>query len=480
MPYFSRKVMLMRTVFLFIGWMLVFAQIPAQPLQQRLSGAVQALENDPQLEHGLLSLVVANSNTGQILYNHNGHLGLPAASSQKVITAATALELLGSEYRFKTQLAYTGSIVNGTLQGNLYLIGFGDPTLGSWRWPQTKPEIIIQQWTQALLAAGIRNINGTIYLDDHSFGYQPLPGGYTWNDMGNYYGSGHWGLNWHENQYDLILQPGRATGDPVTIVRTEPKLQIEALYNQLRTGPAGSGDQAVIFLPPYGTTGFVTGTVPAGVANFTISGAFPNPLLQIQHELGKALKQNNIGGIYHFERVQHFSPTTNQLPVSTQTLHTTLSPGLDSIVYWFLRKSVNLYGEALVRTLGYRHGKAADYVEGLQVVTDFWSKLGISKHGLRMQDGSGLSPQNRITGEGFVKILQWARGRGWFKFFYDALPVYNGIKMKSGTIGGVKSFTGYIRSTNGTEWTFAINVNNYTGSPQAIVNKIYQLLDVLK
>ena len=95
-------------------------------------------------------------------------------------------------------------------------------------------------------------------------------------------------------------------------------------------------------------------------------------------------------------------------------------------------------------------------------------------------DGSGLSPQNRITAKSFVQVLNYAKGRPWFPAFYDALPTYNGIKMKSGTIGGAKSFTGFVTSNSGNEYTFAIIVNNYTGPATQVVSKMYKVLDLLK
>ncbi len=92
-----------------------------------------------------------------------------------------------------------------------------------------------------------------------------------------------------------------------------------------------------------------------------------------------------------------------------------------------------------------------------------------------MIDGSGLSPGNRITPAALVKVMQYARSKPWFSSFYNALRVINGIKMKSGSIGGARSFTGYVGN-----YTFAIVINNYNGSPGEMVRKMYSLLDILK
>jgi D-alanyl-D-alanine carboxypeptidase/D-alanyl-D-alanine-endopeptidase (penicillin-binding protein 4) len=97
-----------------------------------------------------------------------------------------------------------------------------------------------------------------------------------------------------------------------------------------------------------------------------------------------------------------------------------------------------------------------------------------------MTDGSGLSPLNRVTTNAQVKILQYAKMQSWFSGYYDAFPEYNGMKMKSGTISGVKGFCGYHRSKKGQEFIFSFLVNNYNGSSSALVQKMYKVLDEFK
>ncbi len=110
------------------------------------------------------------------------------------------------------------------------------------------------------------------------------------------------------------------------------------------------------------------------------------------------------------------------------------SPVLDSINYWFMRKSVNLYGETLVKTLAYEKNAKAVTEDGLDIMKEFWKNKGIDPASLRMIDGSGLSPQNRVTTSSLVKVLQYARSRPWFTQYINAFPEYNKMKLKSGTI----------------------------------------------
>jgi len=97
-----------------------------------------------------------------------------------------------------------------------------------------------------------------------------------------------------------------------------------------------------------------------------------------------------------------------------------------------------------------------------------------------MSDGSGLSPQDRVTTHAQVMILKYAKQQPWFNYYFDAFPEYNGMKMKSGTIKDVKGFCGYHTAKNGKEYIFSFLVNNYNGSSSDLVNKMYRVLNILK
>jgi len=166
--------------------------------------------------------------------------------------------------------------------------------------------------------------------------------------------------------------------------------------------------------------------------------------------------------------------------MATHIIDSVLSPSLDSINYWFLKKSVNLFGEAFVKTIAYEKMKNGSTDTGIAIIKDFWSKRGIEKSALNIIDGSGLSPANRITTNALVTVMQYAKQQPWFSSFYYDLPEMNGIKMKDGYINGVRSYTGYIKAKNGNEYTFSFIVNNFDGNPGTVREKMWKLLDILK
>jgi D-alanyl-D-alanine carboxypeptidase/D-alanyl-D-alanine-endopeptidase (penicillin-binding protein 4) len=133
-----------------------------------------------------------------------------------------------------------------------------------------------------------------------------------------------------------------------------------------------------------------------------------------------------------------------------------------------------------VKTIAFEKTGMGSTDKGIAIIKDFWKDKGIDPTALHMLDGSGLSPQNRVTVDALVKVLQYAKSRPWFNYYYDALPVYNQMKLKSGTIGGAKSFAGYHTAKDGTAYTVAIIVNNFDGSAGEVVKKMFLILDELK
>ena len=453
----------MKKLFAWFLIVLCFSQESfAQTTKDRLSGAVQQLLADSQMRHAILGLSVVRTVSGEKVFELNPQTGLAPASCQKLVTSAAAMELLGPEFRYTTVLGYDGWISNGTLHGNLYLSGNGDPSLGSWRYTATKEEKVLSGWIQALQDKGIRKMTGKLIGYNGKWETEILPGGWIWDDMGNYYGAGSTALNWHENQYDLIFQSGSREGDTVKIVGMKPIPYGVQLENFVTAAAKGTGDNSSIYLPPFAGKGVVRGTIPVDEKAFTISGSFPDPSMQVVSVLNGLLAAAGIrpSGLQVLSVKD--TPAYNILQVYQ-------SPGLDSLNYWFLKRSINLYGETFVKTIAYALTGFGSADKGISLVKDFWKDKGIEPSALRIIDGSGLSPQNRVTTDALVQVLQYAKSRSWFPYYYDALPLFNQMKLKSGTIGGAKSFAGYHTAKDGTQYTVAIIVNNFNGSAAEMV-----------
>ena len=455
--------------------------ITAQAIVEKLKSAVNALEKDPQLSHGILGFYVVDAKTGKNVFAKNEQTGLAPASTQKIITSASAFELMGKNYRFHTYIRYGGMVHDGRLSGNLHITGNGDPTLGSWRWTSTTEQKVLERIVAILEKRSIREIASNIIVDDVSYSFQPIPDGWIWQDIGNYYGAGCWGLNWRENQYDLVLQSGKNIGDTTIILKTIPGLTGITLTNFITAAKKNSGDNGYIYATPFSNVGFATGTIPVEEKSFAISGSMPRPSLQFAYALEQKLKEKNIVLTGKIQLQSEQIMAGKPIPPVFGNEDSISSPILDSINYWFMRKSINLYGEALVKALALGgQNRNATTEKGVEIIKNFWSTQGLEKSAINIIDGSGLSPQNRVTTHALVKVLLYAKNRPWYSSFYESIPVFNGMKIKSGSITGARSFAGYHTSSSGNQYVFAIIVNNYDGSSGAIVQKMYKVLDVLK
>ena len=384
---------------------------------------------------------------------------------------------MGKDYTYKTKLGYDGKIDSGILKGNIYIVGSGDPTLGSWRYSSTKENLILANFNKAIKAKGILRLKGLVLGDDRLWGTQRTPDGWIWQDIGNYYGAGASALNWRENQYDLILKSGNNFGDPVQIKSTRPKILPGIhLINELTSAEKGSGDNAYIYLAPDADAGFVRGTIPVNEDSFVISGSMPDGGKLLAATIYKNIVPEKV---YPDNNINYLKVKTKWVKPDT-IFYTYTSPTLDSIMYWFLKKSINLYGEALVKTIGYEKAKNGSTDAGIKVVRNFWNDKGIERSSLKIIDGSGLSPANRVTTKALVTVMQYAKDQSWFSSFYYDLPEINGIKMKDGYINGVRSYTGYIKSKEGTGYTFSFIINNFDSSASTVREKMWKVLDLLK
>ena len=452
----------------------------AQTLKQKIDAAYTRFENDPQLKYATSSLTVLHAGTGEVLFSKNGSAGLASASTLKTVTAATAYHLLGPGFTWQTDIGYTGDVSSGVLNGDIVVTGGGDPTLGSWRYARTKTEDIFSTWIEAIRGAGIKQINGRILADDRLFGTQTLPVGWIWQDIGNYYGAGPNSLTWRENQFDMTFRPGSRPGEPATLVRTEPDLSYLKIINEVKTGSAGSGDNVYAFSAPYSDVIYLRGTYGIDLKK-TISGSIPDPAFELAFRLRETL---NRAGITITQPATTVRKLTMEEPFKESRitrLATITSPTLDQVVHWFNRKSVNLYGEHLIRTFGWKFGKEPSTPEGVRIMRNFWKeKLGIDPDAMNVSDGSGLSPQNRITTYAMAQILQSVKNKPWFKTYYESLPTYNNMRMKSGSISDVLGYTGYETSSSGVPVVFSFLINNYNGSSSSVRQKMFNVLNSLK
>lgn len=436
---------------------------------QKIKTAMAGFNDDDQLKYAISSLYVIDAATGETLFDQNSRVGLAPASTEKIITAATIFDILGTSYSYETKFGIV-STANGK---SLYIEPSGDPSLGSWRWDEAKDVAFINRLKVALADKSITQLQSVI-INTSKWDYETIPDGWIWQDIGNYYGAGAQALNWRENQFDLVLRSGNNIGDAVSVLKTTPYLYDYEIVSNATAASKESGDNSYLYQPSMGSNnGVLVGTIPAGQSAYIVSGSMYNPANQFVKTI-----INNLKGSVNFTGT-NWSVVRKPM-LNVDWVYTNNSPKMSSLVNWFLKKSINLYGEAFIKTLALEKKGKASTNGGIEIIKDHWKNKSIDPEELHLYDGSGLSPQNRVTTHSQVTVLQYAKKQNWFNSYYNAFPLYNDIKMKSGTINRVKGFTGYQKSKDGKEYIFSFIVNNYSGSQYSLIRKMYKVLDNLK
>jgi D-alanyl-D-alanine carboxypeptidase/D-alanyl-D-alanine-endopeptidase (penicillin-binding protein 4) len=449
----------MKTRF-FLFFFSVFQSFFAQKtIQEQLDVKVNQLLASEPMYSGSLSFYVSDEN-GNKIYEYQANKGLSTASTMKIFTAAAALETLGKDYQYKTKIAF---------DGNLYVTSNGDPTLGNDRFEGYKADNFKQKVIETLKQNRISKISGDLIIDDTCFDFQKIPGGWPWNDMGNYYGAGVWGVNWRENVFEIYTF-GKE-------IKNFSNINGVKWVNELRT--EGNSDKSIIYTAPYSDVVHINGSLPA--KEMKVSGAMPNPPKQLAIELAEELKKQNIAFngkiIINSEKI-----INGEKPVvfpENKVILEYKSPTLDKIVYWFLKKSVNLFGETFIKTMAKEKTDNPSFESGVKFLKNFWKDKGIDQRMINFVDGSGLSPQNYASSKAEVQALLWAKKQPWFDAYYDGFPVMaNGMKMKSGSIKDSRAFAGFHTSSTGENYVFSIIMNNYQAND--LSNALYNVLNVLK
>ncbi len=446
------------------------------PAQSQLAGRISTLQKAPALQHASISICIADARTGEKLACTATQLSLVPASTLKLVTTATALELFGPEHRFETQLHMQGRLdeQTGTFYGNIIIKGGGDPALGS-SYFEAHYGNFIADWINALKEQGIETIEGAVLYDASMFDDELVPSTWIWEDLGNYYGAGASGLSVFDNMYKIHFSTPSQANEPASITQVEPEIPGLKVKN-LVVSSDSSSDQAYIFGSPYSNNRTVRGTLPKNRKDYVVKGSTPNPPLFLANYFTQQLRENGI----ETENTPAMQTTEKQI-----FIYKTTSPPLIEIITQLNFESINMYAEHLVKHIGHKVYGNGSTKAGTKAMVKFWQGKGIDTSGMFIADGSGLSRFNAITAEQLTGILLYMKNQSpYSRQFFETLPLagregtlkyyfnknhYNGtIRAKSGSMTRVRCMTGSYKKGD-REYLFSILINNYQGQPSEII-----------
>lgn len=440
-----------------------FAQ--EDPLQQK----AHELASSETFSHAYIGIKAASRQDGEIVGINTDKLFIPA-SNMKLISTGTALAALGIDYCFSTDIAHDGTIENGILHGNLYIIGNGDPLTGSKDSLAVPLEKLFCQWEEIVRLAGITAIEGHIIGDGRWLDGMPEEEGWLWEDVGTYYGTGMAGLNFHENMISFDVNVSSDTS--LVITQRHPMTSWMEIKHSCSIGGKGTGDNLYMYTSDLAPKADIRGTygIDRGAKRVDFSNKFPEYTCAVyfKNHLEKKGIKCSMGAADFRLKTQWLSgavPSYGLSPTgdSLKIIGNTHSPALSRIIFKTNHESNNLLAEALFRLVGETASGDSSYESSREANADVLKGLvGESYNKVMIRDGSGLSRQNLISPDFMCTFLQAMMDTPCFEEFIASLPVpgengtltYNmrgytpqqraRFRVKSGSMNGVRCYSGYI------------------------------------
>jgi serine-type D-Ala-D-Ala carboxypeptidase/endopeptidase (penicillin-binding protein 4) len=452
----------------------LLAQSPFAVLQRD----IDALLAGQALERAFWGVLVKPVDRDEIVYSLNAGKLMTPASTMKIVTLAAAAERLGWDYTYTTRLFAAGTIENGSLHGDLVVVGSGDPSIDDW---DGKASLLFADWAAQLKSAGISRIDGRIVGDDNAFDDEGLGQGWAWDDMAASFSASVSALQFNEGSVQLSLAPGASVGARA-IVTMSPDYSGLSLNNLISTGSSGS--TAVVTRRRFpGTPRLeLRGLLPLRTRPFSETASVDNPTLYFVTALRRSLVANGVDVLGPAVDIDDLDapPVRVEPPILTHQ-----SPPLSMLAATMMRLSQNLYAETLLKTIGADGVAPATTESGRAAVRSTLQAWNIATGSLVQADGSGLSRYNLITPDAMVAILTHVSRDERLRSGFEAAmavagrngtlenrmrgtPAEGNARVKTGSLTGVRAMAGYVRTGNGEMLAFAIFANNYDNSPSVI------------
>jgi D-alanyl-D-alanine carboxypeptidase/D-alanyl-D-alanine-endopeptidase (penicillin-binding protein 4) len=483
------------TLFVLLSF-ITFANVRAQshPAQK----AIETFAQQPQMKAASITFLAVDLTTNKAIASFDPHRSLTPASTTKLWSTAAALELLGTNYAPKTEVYYTGKISDeGILQGDVIIKGFGDPTAGSeYFGKRDAMRDFFNDWVAFFPANNIKVIVGDIIADASALGYYGVPEGWTWSDMGNYYGAFPSGLTLFDNMLELYYNTSPNKYGSTSITRTSPPIPEFDIKNHVLSDNIQS-DNAYVFAAPYSPVAYVTGTLPVNRQNFIVKAAIQNPEDLFAHEFLHAIRKGGVQVIGNPLSYKVLTDTKNldkleRLEAEKTLLFTHYGYSISEVIKVINQKSVNLFAEHLIHWIAVeKDGKRGYHKQGMEILNNYW-KTKFDMESARITDGSGLSRSNSISAQHFIDLLTHMKTNsvfenslaisgqtGTLKNLCKGQNCSGKIKAKSGTINGVKAYAGYAYPPNGSKIAFAFVVNNHQSSAATLKTMMETVLNAL-
>jgi len=450
------------------------------PVTTSLQRDLDALVGQPALSRAFVAMSVRSLARHETLYAHDADKLMMPASTLKIATVAAAAQQLGWDYTYETEIVALGPIADGVLNGDLLVVGSGDPSIDDWDGAGTR---LFTSWADRLKAAGVTTIAGRIIGDDNAFDDEELGFGWSWDDLAAGFAAGVSALQFNESSVQVTVSPGPGVGSPAA-VRLAPSTGGLDVRSTISTVPAGSAAMIQRRRLPGSQRLELRGSIAAGSQPVVQTVSVDNPTLFFVSALRSALIAAGID--VRGTAVDIDDLDTPPRREAGTTLLAYKSPPLSTLAMTLMKLSQNQYAETLLKTLGART-TAPTAAGGRNAVRNVLQGWDVGPSELIQVDGSGLSRYNYVTAAALVRILEHVARDDRLRGPFDATlpvagrdgttelrmkgtPAEGNARVKTGSMSNVRAAAGYVR-TKDDDLAFAILVNNFDG-PGAVVARI--------
>jgi serine-type D-Ala-D-Ala carboxypeptidase/endopeptidase (penicillin-binding protein 4) len=517
--YNSARLMLRRRVRPLLLLVLCVAPLATAASKSSLEGRIDQILSQPDVARGFWGIEIVSLPKGKVLYARNEHKLFTPASNTKLFTTATALALIGPDYRFRTTVETTGTLDKyGRLTGDLVLVGRGDPNLSGRVLPynlhterDSQPIKVLSDLADDLVRKGLKFVDGDVVADDSYYAFERYGEGWSQDDLVWGDGAPVSALTINDNVVFVNILPADHIGDRA-FVSVSPFADYYHIDNRIITTPPGTGPRKIyINREPGSRTLTLWGNMPVDDAGANEALAIEDPADYAADLFRQLLEQRGVviyGGTrsHHTELASLSTVTVTSLAshgggtsgaTSLQDQSVALAsyqsqPLADDLTV-INKVSQNLHAELLLRLLGREKGNAGTIEAGEEVVRTFLTQqVGINPDEFVFYDGSGLSRENLVTPHAIVQLLQYASSQPWALLYQGTLPVagvdgsladrFKGtpglghIQGKTGSLNHVNALSGYATTLKGEKVTFSILTNNHHLSDRDALNTIDQIM----
>ncbi|MGA8037258.1 MAG: D-alanyl-D-alanine carboxypeptidase/D-alanyl-D-alanine-endopeptidase [Candidatus Acidiferrales bacterium] len=463
----------------------------------RFESRVSAALDAAGAEKSFWGVLVADRDTGETVYELNADKFFTPASNAKIFTSSLAFATLGPDFRFRTTLETTARIdAAGKLDGDLVLVGRGDPDLSNRVFPYAGKvehdgpvEKILYELADAAIEHGVKQIDGNIVADDSYYPYDPYPAGWNVGDLFFTYGAPVSAISFNDNSFTVEVSPGTNVGDPA-VIAVQPAAALGTFTVAIVTSAASDKPNFSVTRQPGTNFIYLRGMIPQGHATVKLDLAMSDSteiaavaLKQVfeargVHVAGSAVVHHALPPeIYNDEDVVLGPAPTPPAP-DTQVLAEHLSPTLLETVRLANKVSQNLHAELLLRAVAYAKQGFGVTDAGIWAEKDFLNSIGVAVGDVALEDGSGLSGNDLVTPRSLVQVLRYDAQQPWGEGYISTFPVagIDGtlegrmkrttaeglISAKTGSLSHVRSMSGFATTVRGERLVFSIFGNNNT------------------